>query len=91
MERKVGKRNMERICRGEQHGKEMQERGSWKGYVGERKMERICRREEHGKEGRKEKHGKEGMREEHEEGAQRQSHNKKLKQKPSLLNLFTHH
>ena len=91
MERKVRERNIEMICKKKEHGKEdrkkehgndMQGRGTWKGFRGERNMEKMCRREEH---------GKEGMREEHEEGAQRQSHNKKLKQKPSLLNLFTHH
>ena len=69
MESKVGERNMERICRREVHGNDMQERGTWKGYVGERNMERICKREEHEKQVgernmericKREEHGKEG-------------------------------
>ena len=40
MERKVGERSMERIRRREEHGKDTQERGTWKGYVREINMER---------------------------------------------------
>jgi len=31
---------MERTCRGEEHGKDLEERGTWKRCVGERNMER---------------------------------------------------